>query len=97
MFSFTSNDNICCTICYRLERNLLSFAMELMSFVSDLSVIEEMERLKDELEEEYKCHLEGNQREMEEMAKTFEERLKEVHMSGVSFQHCVLVMFCYCC
>ena len=36
------------------------------------------------MEEEYKSRLENNQKEMEEMAKTFEERLKEAQLAGVS-------------
>ncbi|ESO96408.1 hypothetical protein LOTGIDRAFT_115884, partial [Lottia gigantea] len=52
---------------------------------------EENEKLKamlggnvkmEEMEEEYKSRLETNAKEMEEMAKTFEERLKEAHAHG---------------
>ena len=48
----------------------------------------EMAKLKEEMEEEYKSRLENNQKEMEEMAKTFEERLKEAQLAaGVSSIH----------
>lgn len=47
----------------------------------------EREKIKQELDEEYKSILDKNQKEMEEMKKTFEERLKE--QGAVSF-----MMFC---
>lgn len=42
----------------------------------------ELAKLKEEMEEEYKSRLENNQKEMDEMAKTFEERLKEAQLAA---------------
>ncbi|KAL8616438.1 hypothetical protein ACOMHN_041041 [Nucella lapillus] len=42
----------------------------------------ELAKLKEEMEEEYKGRLENNQKEMEEMAKTFEDRLKEAQLAA---------------
>lgn len=50
----------------------------------------ELAKLKEEMEEEYKSRLENNQKEMEEMAKTFEERLREAQLAGVSIARHVL-------
>ncbi|XP_070175288.1 kinesin-like protein KIF28P isoform X2 [Littorina saxatilis] len=42
----------------------------------------ELAKLKEEMEEEYKSRLENNQKEMDEMAKSFEEKLKEAGLTG---------------
>ena len=44
----------------------------------------ELAQLKAEMEEDYNARLADNEKEMEEMKKTFEEKLKEAQLGGVS-------------
>ncbi|XP_076455652.1 kinesin-like protein KIF28 isoform X2 [Babylonia areolata] len=57
-------------------------AMEVMKDDDEDLSDDELAKLKAEMEEEYKGRLENNQKEMEEMAKTFEERLKEAQLAA---------------
>ncbi|PVD36027.1 hypothetical protein C0Q70_02997 [Pomacea canaliculata] len=56
--------------------------MEVMKGDADDLDEAELAKLKSELEDEYKSRVEKNQKQMEEMQKTFEERLKEAQLSG---------------
>ncbi|XP_050405632.1 kinesin-like protein KIF28P isoform X1 [Patella vulgata] len=56
--------------------------MEVMKDDDEDLTDEELAKLKQEMEEEYKSRLETNAKEMEEMHKTFEERLAEAHAHG---------------
>ena len=47
--------------------------------------VTERAQIKSELEDQYKSILDKNAQEMEDMKKTFEERLKEAEQKGVSF------------
>ena len=43
----------------------------------------ELAQLKAQMEEDYNARLADNEKEMEEMKKTFEEKLKEAQLAGV--------------
>ncbi|KAH9524310.1 Kinesin-like protein kif28p [Bulinus truncatus] len=61
--------------------------MEVMKDDDEDLTDEEIAKLKAEMEEEYKSRLTNNEKEMEEMKKTFEEKLKEAQAnSGASLQ-----------
>ena len=47
--------------------------------------VTERAQIKSELEDQYKSILDKNAQEMEDMKKTFEERLKEAEQKGVGF------------
>lgn len=47
--------------------------------------VTERAQIKLELEDQYKSILDKNAQEMEDMKKTFEERLKEAEQKGVGF------------
>lgn len=57
------------------------FTCSLLMFI----FVTERAQIKSELEDQYKSILDKNAQEMEDMKKTFEERLKEAEQKGVSF------------
>ena len=59
----------------------LAYSLQLLMSI----FVTERAQIKLELEDQYKSILDKNAQEMEDMKKTFEERLKEAEQKGVSF------------
>lgn len=59
----------------------LAYSLQLLMSI----FVTERAQIKLELEDQYKSILDKNAQEMEDMKKTFEERLKEAEQKGVGF------------